>query len=385
MDCLDFCRKNMIEVKRKTLFEHVRETLVPINAVFVFSNGVVIALDLMAPQGAYLQALGIMMAVFVVGLMTAERFAPEQVGRWLDRPAQGLIQLFKTIWMRQRPIWRSPTWLVTILITVIVIFLGQVSKAKAETGGILATHFESFAYIQQHILEIKTDLKEIKEQLKNVKREISEDPRKELTNLGIKWQENDFEDAVRKSDLKVLKLFLDSDFVPNESYAGSAVYYALKNGDKRVIDYLVKMNLKSDFSYQIGNRAGCFGLLFDFDEIRNGVNMENGSKLVKKVCGGEKEKKYLNEEVRKLELEINKQKSISEGLKSNEQITKFFNERFSQCMIDKATKMMAAVTGAREKYCTDYANRQFEAEKAKPTENGINQLINYKEFLKIIS
>lgn len=375
----------MIEIKRKTLFEYVREILVPINAVFVFSNGVVIALDLMAPQGAYLQALGILMAVFVVGLMIAERFAPEQVGRWLDRPAQGLIQVLKTIWMRQRPIWRSPTWLMAILITVTVIFLGQVSKAKAETGGILATHFESFAYVQQHIFDIKTDLKEIKEQLKSVKKETSEDPRKELTNLGIKWQENDFEDAVQRSDLKVLKLFVDSDFVPNESYAGSAVYYALKKSDKSVINYLVEMNLKSDFSYQIGNRAGCFGLLFYFDEIRNGVNIENGSKLVKKVCGGEKEKKYVNEEVRRLELEINKQKSISEGLKSNEQITKFLNERFSQCMIDKATKMMAAVTGGREKYCTDYASRQFEAEKSKPTENGINQLINYKEFLKIIS
>jgi hypothetical protein len=374
----------MIEIKRKTLFEYVREILVPINAVFVFSNGVVIALDLMAPQGAYLQALGILMAVFVVGLMIAERFAPEQVGRWLDRPAQGLIQVLKTIWMRQRPIWRSPTWLMAILITVTVIFLGQVSKAKAETGGILATHFESFAYVQQHIFDIKTDLKEIKEQLKNVKKETSEDPRKELANLGVKWREDALEDAVQQSDLQVLKLFVESNFVPNDSYAGSAVYYALKKGNEQVINYLVQMELKSKFSSGASYGSGCFGLLYGFDDIGLGLKTTNGKKLLKKVCGGEEEMQYLKEKLNQLERDINNQRSKSEILKTNEQKIKFLHERLSRCMMDDATKMVAITTGSREKYCTEYARRQLESESALPTKKDTDTLGSYKEFWTII-
>jgi hypothetical protein len=373
----------MIE-KKATVFEFAKDRLAPINAVFLFSTGVVGALDLLAPHGPYLSNLGIFMAIPMVLVMFAEWFAPEFVSAWLAKPAAGWRRAVKTKWERQRPLWMSAQFRLMMMIVVIVIILGQISKAKAETGGFLATNFSSFAYVQSHILDIKTDLKEIKDQLKNVKQEISADPRKELVNLGVKWQENDFEDAVKKTDLKILKLFMETDFVPNETYAGSAVYYALEKGNEQVINYLVQMKLKSEFASGGGYGSGCFGLLYGFDAIGPGLKIENGRKLLKNVCGGKKEKKFLMDKLNHLESEINVHKITQQNLRTDDQKNKFIHEKLNRCLTDDETKMLATITGNREKYCNDYARRQFESEISMPSQKDMDTLLDYKEFLKII-
>lgn len=374
----------MIEVSKKTVYELAKERLVPINAIFTFSGGVVTALDLMAPQGPYLSYLGIFMATPIALVMVAEWFAPKFVNHWLAQPAVGWSHAVKMIWKRHRPLWLSLQLKLMALIAVVVVILGQVSKAKAETGGILATHFESFAYVQKHILDIKTDLKEIKDQLKNVKQEISADPRKELTNLGLQWREDDFENAVQKADLKVLKLYVESDFVPNDLYAGSAVYYALEKGNEQVINYLVQMKLESKFSSGGNHRSGCFGLLHGFDDIGPGLKFTNGKKLLKNVCGGDKEKQFLKDKLNQMELEISNQRSIKQNLKTIEQKNKFIDENVSHCMMDNATKMLAGITGAREKYCNDSAQKRLDYESSAPTQNDMNILLSYREFYRII-
>lgn len=374
----------MSEVKNKTVFEFVKDRLAPINAVFIFSNGVVVALDLLAPHGPYLQNLGIIMALPIFAMMIAELIAPEMVSRWLAQPAGVLNQAVKKIWKRHCPLWRSPQFRLMMMVAVVVIILGQVSKAKAETGGFFATNFETFAYVQRNLLDIKTDLKEIKHQLKSVKQETSEDPRKELINLGLQWREDDFENAVQKADLKVLKLYVESDFVPNDLYAGSTVYYALEKGNEQVINYLVQMKLESKFSSGGNHRSGCFGLLHGFDDIGPGLKFTNGKKLLKNVCGGDKEKQFLKDKLNLMELEISNQRLMKENLKTIEQKNKFVDENVSRCMTDNATKMLAGITGAREKYCNDSAQKKLDYESSAPTQNDLAVLLSYREFYRII-
>lgn len=343
------------------------------------------ALDLLAPHGPYLENLGIIMALPVIVMMIAELIAPEMVSIWLAQPAGALSQTIKKIWKHHCPLWMSPQFRLMIMVALVVVVLGQVSKAKAETGGFFATNFETFAYVQKHILDIKTDLKEIKNQLKNVKQETSADPRKELTNLGLQWREDDFENAVQKADLKVLKLYVESDFVPNDLYAGSTAYYALEKGNEQVINYLVQMKLESKFASGGNLRSGCFGLLHGFEDIGPGLKFTNGKKLLKNVCGGDKEKQFLKDKLNLMELEISNQKLIKENLQTTEQKNKFIDENVSRCMTDNVTKMLAGITGAREKYCKDSAKNKLIYESSAPTNNDLAVLIGYREFYRILS
>jgi hypothetical protein len=375
----------MSEQKNKTIFEFAKDRLAPINAVFIFAGGVVVALDLLAPHGPYLQNLGIIMALPVIVMMIAELIAPEMVSSWLAQPAGALSQAIKKIWKHHCPLWMSPQFRLMIMVALVVVILGQVSKAKAETGGFFATNFETLAYAQKNILGIRTDLKEIKDLLKNVKQETSADPRKELTNLGLKWQEDDFENAVRKSDLKVLKLYVESDFIPNDLNAGSAAYYALEKGDEKVINYLVQMKMESKFASGGNHRSGCFGLLHGFEDIRPGLKFTNGKKLLKNVCGDDKEKQFLKDKLNLMEMEISNQKLIKENLQTTEQKNKFIDENINRCMSNNATKMLAGITGAREKYCKDAAQNKLIYESSAPTNNDLVVLMGYREFYRILS
>lgn len=203
-------------MSRKTLFEFVRERIVPINAVFVFTGGLVVALDFVAPKGAYLAVVGMGLALLFVLLMIVDLVFHDTVHRWLDRPAIGLIRLVKGLWMGQSQIWKSAAWQFAITISLLIVGLGMYSKAKAETGGILASQFESVATLQKSLLGIQMDLQDIKQTLKNVKQETSTDPRKELVNLGIQFSEDGLNRAVAEGDIRALELFVQAKFTLSE-------------------------------------------------------------------------------------------------------------------------------------------------------------------------
>jgi hypothetical protein len=146
-----------------SLFLFVRERIVPINAVIALSLSLSLALDFLAPKAPYLAWLSYALAGVVLACMAAELIAPVWVGHWLDRSTKGAPGLFKRLWMGYRPAWRSPAWQAVAVITCGVLVLGQVSKAKAAEGGILASQFPSVSSLQAALLDLKKYTQAIKQ------------------------------------------------------------------------------------------------------------------------------------------------------------------------------------------------------------------------------
>jgi hypothetical protein len=83
--------------------------------------------------------------------------------------------------------------------------------------------------IKKDTAAIKKDTGEIKAKLDNVKKETSDDPRKELANLGVAWSTQSFVDSLKAGDARVVELFLAGGMSPTVLHnSASAVLYILQ-------------------------------------------------------------------------------------------------------------------------------------------------------------
>lgn len=199
---------------RKSVFEFVRERIVPINAVFVFSGAFVVALDLVAPKESYFFAVGVSLASFFVLLMFADMIFHDAVH---------ILNPIRGFWMGQSRIWRSAAWQFALASSLLIVGLGAYFKARAETDVELANQNQSVSVLQQKLLSIQIDLREIKVALSAVR---PEDTCKQLAIQSIEFEEERIEtqteiDAlllitqacitVHEKKLQMLKRTLNSD------------------------------------------------------------------------------------------------------------------------------------------------------------------------------
>lgn len=373
----------MLENKPKTLFEFIRERFVPINAVVGLALSIMAVLDFMAPQAPYLKWLGILLGGIVLVLMLVELIFPENFEHWIKSTSKGLPAILFRMRMGYSISLRSPAWQSLGALAIVVFVLGQASAAKAREGGVLASEFPSLASLQKTILGVREDLKDIKEQLKNIKQETSADPRKELTNLGIRWTDDALVLAVRNSDVRVIKLFVESRFVPNEESAGYVALHALKKYDQDVLGELARMKLKSKFFFKDGY-AGCWLLLLSHEEIQQGIKSEEGQKLLKNVCGGDSEIEFLEDLIKKDEKKLEHQRVVSENLQSDVRQSNYMDGKIKECMADENTRMLNSIDGARKKYCIDRASEMLVIERSPPAKSEWIRLANGKRFLSIL-
>ena len=231
-------------IKNKSLFEFIRERLVPINAVIAFSVTIAAILDFFAPKAPYLAWLSYGLASIVLVAMLAEIITPSKVNIWLENSAQGVFSIFKRMWMGYRPVWHSPIWQVCTLVATIVLILGQVSQAKADSGGFIASKFSTVANLQSILFEVKNDLNAIKESLKNVKKETSENPRKELTNLGYSIDQAGLIKAFSQEDETAINLFIGLKIPIHPSNKYKLVYDTLSSKNKKIISFLNQLHLE---------------------------------------------------------------------------------------------------------------------------------------------
>ncbi len=200
------------------------------NAVIVFIG------DLMQPIGSVVALLCIVTPILVLAL-----------GAFLLRMVA-----------RQRPIdYESPTtgiaWTsdATIFLAVgfpllFATFVWQeatrTDEANARTAdiGAFATMFPGLARAQasigiiekrlvqvdEKLTVIQSDVREARQELGTLKKETSVDPRKELSNMGVGWTEQEFIDAIMRADLRALELFLDGGMSPllNHNGASAALF-----------------------------------------------------------------------------------------------------------------------------------------------------------------
>lgn len=146
------------------IYEFVKEHVMPFNAVIVMSMTVAAVLDFLAPQAPYLAWLSYVLAAVVLMLMVLEMSArrPGVAGnawyvQWLDRLRKP-----------PGPFWKSPAWQVVGIIAVIAVVLGQASRAKADSGGLIASVAPNLRNVQVLLLGLQEGTRRIQATLDGV-------------------------------------------------------------------------------------------------------------------------------------------------------------------------------------------------------------------------
>ena len=106
----------------------------------------------------------------------------------------------------------------------------QSQKPQTATQGVLASYVEPIGAIQAQLFGLKEDVARIaettdaidertkaidettratQEAIGKVKLETSNDPRKELNNMGIEWGENPFRQRIKEGDTRAVSLFIE--------------------------------------------------------------------------------------------------------------------------------------------------------------------------------
>lgn len=123
--------------------------------------------------------------------------------------------------------------------------------------GLIAAHTERIAKSTE---AIEGHTRDISDKMDNVKREISDNPRKELANLGIEWKPEAFLEAVSIGDLATVQLFVDGGMpmVAARSQGRPLPIMLAKNtaNPDAVLDILVDAGLDVNHVYDSNSSIG---------------------------------------------------------------------------------------------------------------------------------
>ena len=116
------------------------------------------------------------------------------------------------------------------------------------------------AGVRSEVAGVRGDVHAVQKSLENVKKETSEDPRKELANIGTPWSEQKFLEAVKTGDLRVVRLFIDGG-MPLASATSQgrplSVMLALNvTNPVAVLDVLADGGLNINQSYEVHGGLG---------------------------------------------------------------------------------------------------------------------------------
>lgn len=216
--------------------------------------------------------------------------------------------------------WHLPILKVVSLMLLITGLSYYGTMKNENEGGWLATYFPAIANFQKTFSNIDGNLSdinqkttiisnssiEISETTKTLKKEVSENPRKELNNMGIKWSEGEYWGAIVNRDIDVIKLFSSGGMklrsYPLSSYVDS--YYIANLGITWHDDIL--SNQCSDYINRLA-----YGFYNDVEEKL----IYNKKIILTEICGEESLKKYINNFLAKSYKELNDQKKLTRSVK----------------------------------------------------------------------
>lgn len=122
----------------------------------------------------------------------------------------------KVSWLKHKVVWILAG--VAVVGAIGILTLGTSSKTLLNTD------------------VIKTDVNVIKAQTANVKQETSSDPRKELQNRGVLWNEQDLRAAITQNDVDTVKLFMAGGMKWRTNFANDA----LKRNETGAVEVLLQ-------------------------------------------------------------------------------------------------------------------------------------------------
>jgi hypothetical protein len=122
---------------------------------------------------------------------------------------------------------------IALIIAILLLIGGGVWWTHRRQSQDLATINANVKTVQGETSSIKSDIQQqtgdIKREISGVKRETSDDPRKELANLGVQWDDQAFVDALMRGDERTVRLFLAGGMTATTNHNGaSAVLYILQ-------------------------------------------------------------------------------------------------------------------------------------------------------------
>lgn len=154
--------------------------------------------------------------------------------------------------------------------------LNDISENTKETA-------ENTAKIADNTADISKEVEESNTILGGVKKETSDDPRKELSNMGVNWSRESLYDAVLSGDIKVLTLFIAGGMTSKDafhSFNGYAFSDYFRGGDFdeiKSVYLLFKRNNAMDLGMFGGYQQAIFGGHADLVDlfIKNGEPLDD--------------------------------------------------------------------------------------------------------------
>jgi hypothetical protein len=225
----------------KSFFKLLEKTAGPIGLLTATAGAI---LDFLAPLGNYIYLLAAILLVLTVlsaicsksnpilqKVKNSTAFAPDFIKK-------ELVELWQPDGVA---FWKKGLFQVLTFLTALS--LGAGVYAKDNPKGFLATKIDSVASLQTSLGLIDSKLGDISakqdkiieviestdKKIDLVKKESSDNPRKELANLGIDWSEESFVSALKQGDLATIELFLKGGMNPTNksiNYGGNS-YIAL--------------------------------------------------------------------------------------------------------------------------------------------------------------
>jgi hypothetical protein len=154
---------------KKTVLDFVRDYIIPFNSIIAMAVTVVAVLDFLAPQGAYLAWFSYALAGLVMLVVALEVRHQRTQGTGSSWDSRLLNRLRKP----PGPLWRSAVWVVIGAISILVLILGQASKAQADTGGLIASAAPNLRNVQTLLLGLRENTQRIQDKLEGVDSKVT--------------------------------------------------------------------------------------------------------------------------------------------------------------------------------------------------------------------
>lgn len=168
-----------------------------------FGTPLVAVFDFLSPRIALLPTAAV---VAVVGLVVAVAL------RKFVAPALPAASWLRRVLAPEATLHKSPMLIATGVLSALMVTGAAWSSVNATEGGVIASKFDAAKNAQMQLGVLQGLQKEQRQQtavLEDIREGRSNNPRKELVNLGVLWSNENFRSALVNSDLRVAQLFMD--------------------------------------------------------------------------------------------------------------------------------------------------------------------------------
>ena len=181
----------------------------------------------------------------------------------------GLCRLFMKSWPENFSVATYLFGILLLLSGTLLFVKSDIPEAKEK--GFIASKVEaveslqsSLGMVNKQLTEVNVNLKTISTKMDNNKKETSQNPRKELANLGVTWSGESFWDAIRSNDKTLTELFFRGGMqidVIGSDYHGEPIVSMLIMWPPENWKLAMKMAIEYSYDFNTPIKTG------DYDKI----------------------------------------------------------------------------------------------------------------------